>query len=128
MPELICDTSVLQYLHQVDELKIIDLLSNSVIVPPAVVEELKEGRKAGVDLPDLNQTNWIEVRHPAGEVDVPLITDMGPGETEVLMLAIEDSDSVAVLDDKIARKAARMLGITFTGTLGLLLDGKKGDT
>jgi predicted nucleic acid-binding protein len=40
------------------------------------------------------------------------------------MLALESPDSVAVLDDALARRVALTLGIKLTGTLGLLLDCK----
>ena len=50
---------------------------------------------------------------------------MGPGETEVLALALELPDSVAILDDALGRVVAEKLGIRFTGTLGLLLDARK---
>ena len=55
---------------------------------------------------------------------LPLVTDLGPGDREVLALALELGDSVAVLDDKVARRSARRLDLSFTGTLGLLLDAK----
>lgn len=125
MPELVCDTSALQYLHQLGKLELVDYLVDGVVVPPAVVQELEDGRDAGVDLPRVREIEWIEIRHPAGECDAPLVTDMGPGETEVLMLTIEQSATVALLDDKLPRDVARRLGLKFTGTLGLLLDAKK---
>jgi uncharacterized protein len=54
-----------------------------------------------------------------------LVCDLGPGETEVLMLAMEQPDSIAVVDDKLARRVAGTLKIRFTGTLGILLDAKR---
>jgi predicted nucleic acid-binding protein len=50
---------------------------------------------------------------------------MGPGETQVLMLALESRDAIVVLDDALARQTAENLGIRLTGTLGLLLDAKR---
>ena len=41
------------------------------------------------------------------------------------MLALESPNSVAVLDDALARRMAEALEIRFTGTLGLLLDAKQ---
>ena len=41
------------------------------------------------------------------------------------MLALENKEAVAVLDDGLARRVAEMLEIQLTGTLGLLLDAKK---
>lgn len=124
MPDIICDTSPIQYLYQLELLHILPALARQVIVPPTVVDELAAGRAAGVNLPDLTTLDWVTVRHPASESALPLVTDLGPGETAVLMLALELREAVAVLDDALARRVAEMLGLRFTGTLGLLLDAK----
>jgi len=58
-------------------------------VPPAVIDELGEGRNLGMNLPDLTGLDWIEIRRPFSERAAPLVTNLGPGETEVLMLALE---------------------------------------
>jgi len=58
-------------------------------------------------------------------VTLPLVAHLGPGETEVLMLALEMREAVAVLDDALARQMAETLGLHFTGTLGLLLDARE---
>lgn len=125
MPEVICDTSSLQYLYQLDLLQILPALAGRVVVPPAVDEELRVGRELGILLPDPGGLDWIEIRRPASRPAIPLINDLGPGETEVLMLALEFPNSVAVLDDALARRMAEALEIRFTGTLGLLLDAKQ---
>ncbi len=94
-------------------------------VPPAVVAEIEEGKARGVDLPDLDELDWVLVRTPQGHISVPLVTDLGPGETEVLMLALETPQATVVLDDALARQFAETLGLRLTGTLGLLLDAKQ---
>jgi len=125
LPDVICDTSPLQYLYQLDLLHILPALPGQVIVPPAVVEELTVGRAQGISLPDVARLDWVNVRRPASEPALPLVTDLGPGETQVLMLALESRDAVVVLDDALARQVAEMLDIRLTGTLGLLLDAKR---
>ena len=76
------------------------------------------GRAQGVSLPDVTCLAWVSVRRPTSELALPLITDLGPGETQVLMLALESSDAVVVLDDALARQVAEMLDIRLTSTLG----------
>lgn len=125
MAEIICNTSPLQYLHQVGLLDVVHTLVGRLTVPSAVMAELEEGRARGVDLPDLQQLDWVSIRAPQSRVAVPLVTDLGPGETQVLMLALETSDAIVVLDDALARQLAETLGIRLTGTLGLLLDAKR---
>ncbi|OGG45729.1 MAG: nucleic acid-binding protein [Candidatus Handelsmanbacteria bacterium RIFCSPLOWO2_12_FULL_64_10] len=125
MPEVICNTSPLQYLHQIGLLHILPALAGQVTVPPAVLEEISAGQALGVNLPDLSGLDWIVVRGPVSPTSLRLVTDLGPGETQVLALALETPDSMVILDDGLARQTAEALKIRFAGTLGLLLDAKK---
>ena len=125
MPDVICNTSPLQYLHQLDLLHLFQALAERIIIPPAVVQELAVGRAQGVSLPDPTTLEWVTVRQPASAPVLPLITDLGSGETEVLALALESPDAVVILDDALVRQVAATLDIRFRGTLGLLLDAKQ---
>lgn len=127
MPEVISDTSPLQYLHQLRVLHLLPQLAGKVVIPPAVREELLAGTNLGIDLPDLQQFDWIVVRPPLSRPTVPHIHDLGPGETEVLMLGLEATQSTLLLDDALARKVAESLELPFTGTLGVLLSLKELD-
>ena len=62
MPDLVCDTSPLQYLHQLDLLRVLPALAERVIVPPAVAEELGAGRRLGVSLPDVMALDWVTIQ------------------------------------------------------------------
>jgi predicted nucleic acid-binding protein len=125
LPDIVCDTSAIQYLYQLELLHILPRLASRVLVPPAVVDEIEVGRAAGVPLPDLTDLDWITVQRPVSVAAIPLLTDLGSGEAQVLMLAIEQKHVVAVLDDALARRIADTLDLPFTGTLGLLLDAKR---
>ncbi|OFV87171.1 MAG: nucleic acid-binding protein [Acidobacteria bacterium RBG_16_68_9] len=124
MPEVIADTSPLQYLHQLGLLHLLPALYQRIIVPEAVVRELADGRARGVALPDQSALPWVTVRQPRERSLLALATDLGAGEREVLALAVETPGAIALLDDTIARRHARLLGVAFTGTLGVLLRAK----
>jgi predicted nucleic acid-binding protein len=125
LPEVISNTSPLQYLHQLGVLDLLGRLVGRLTVPQAVVNELEAGRALGHDLPDVASLGWVSVRVPASSHHVTS-PDLGRGETDVLRLALEMSpgDVVVILDDAMARAAAGRLGLRFTGTLGVLLDAK----
>lgn len=125
MAEVFCNTSPLQYLHQLRLLHILPALVKGLVVPPAVVDELAKGRDAGVDLPDIESLDWMSVRTPKSVEALPLVGRLGPGETEVLMLALEAQDAIVLMDDFLARKMADAIHKPVKGTLGLLLDAKK---
>jgi len=125
LPDVICDTSPIQYLHQLQALPLLRQLAAQVFVPPAVVAEIATGRGLGLDLPNLDELAWVTVRVPVRILATPETADLGLGESEVLALALEQRDAVAILDEALARRAARMLGVRLTGTLGVLLDAKR---
>lgn len=125
MPEVICDTSPLQYLHQLGLLHILPALAGPVLIPPAVVREIEEGKAFGIDLPDVRALKWLTIRPPTGSSTLSLDHNLGPGETEVLMLAGEIDDVVVVLDDGLARQVADQRKISVIGTLGLLINAKR---
>lgn len=125
MSEIISNTSPLQYLHQLGVLDFLPKLVGTITVPPAVHDELSAGRKLGLNLPDVQSLGWISVRRPSSSVALPMVTDLGAGEREVLALALETADAVCVLDDALARQVASVLQLRITGTLGVLIDAKR---
>ena len=106
-------------------LDVLPKLVTTVTVPPAVQDELTAGRKLGLNLPDLNSLDWVIVRRPSSSAALPMVTDLGAGEREVLALALETPDSVCVLDDALVRQIASALQLRITGTLGILIDAKR---
>lgn len=125
MPEVVSNTSPIQYLYQADLLGVLPDLYGSVTVPVAVALELAEGRARGVALPDLGSLSWVTVRSVRQPALLPLVTDLGPGEREVLALGAETPGSLILLDDALARRHARFLGLALTGTLGVLLKARR---
>lgn len=125
MPELVSDTSPLQYLHQLGLLHFLPALGKPVVIPSAVEREILIGVGLGIQLPDLAKLDWLSVRRPQSQLAAPLVHDLGPGETEVLMLGLESPGAVLVLDDALGRRFAGTFKLPFTGTLGLLVDAKK---
>lgn len=122
---VICNTSPFQYLHQINQLHLLPALCDKIIIPPAVLNEIETGRLAAVNLPDLSQLDWLILRTPAGQSALPLIADLGAGESEVLMLGLELPGATVILDDLLARRVAESLNLPLTGTLGVLLDAKR---
>lgn len=124
MPEIVCNTSPLQYLHQIGALEILPLLYGKILVPTAVVEELVTGGKAGVNLPDPAALDWIEI-HDLAPTPWPVPRDIHRGEAEVIALARSLGNVKVILDDLAARRHAKLLGLDVTGTLGVLLKAKQ---
>lgn len=125
MPDVVADTSVIQYFFQIGLLDLLFTLYPKISIPVAVANELAEGRKHGVELPDDAALARFEVL----SVDVPnilqIVKSLGSGEGQVLSLALANPGCLVLLDDAVGRKHARSLGVRFTGTLGILLKAKQ---
>jgi predicted nucleic acid-binding protein len=123
--DVVCDTPVLQYLHQLGLLELLPRLAGRILVPSAVADELREGFQRRFNVPDLEKLPWITPIPPAGSAHLNFPPELGAGEQAVLAVASGRQDLVAILDDSLARHTASARGIRFTGTLGLLVDAKR---
>jgi hypothetical protein len=124
MPEVASDTSPLQYLHQAGLLNLLPTLYGHILVPEAVALELERGISLGFILPEVRALPWIRVEPPRPDSPLSLPADFGAGERELLALASRTANCLAIIDDTRARHFARRLGITCTGTLGILVKAK----
>jgi predicted nucleic acid-binding protein len=127
MPEtlVIVNTSPLLYLYQVDCLELLQQLYGTITVPPAVPQELETGKLQGVDVPEVNSIEWIQIRPVASATIIPAVIDLGQGEAEVIALGLENPGSLLVFDDSLARRIADLYGLKYTGTLGVLVKAKQ---
>ena len=125
MPEIICNTSPLQYLHQLGQLSLLPRLVGQIIVPAAVSRELAQGTLLGVDVPVLTGLSWVIERSSGDSSSASFASQLGAGEVAVLALALDSSDPLVILDDGLARHWAQRLGLPLRGTLGLLLDARR---
>jgi len=123
--KIIVNTSPLFYLHRLKCLDIFQKLYREITVPEAVATELNIGRKTGEDVPQLGKYRWIKIEKVSVPRFIKLISDLGPGEAEVLALGCESKNSLVVIDDSLARKITRLQELKLTGTAGLLLRAKK---
>ncbi|MEO1400191.1 MAG: DUF3368 domain-containing protein [Cyanobacteria bacterium J06635_1] len=121
----IINTSPLLYLHQVGELDVLPKLYSTVIAPSAVEQELAVGRAQGIDVPNLNLLNWLQIRSIRLTSTVPNVIDLGRGEAEVIALGLENANSLLILDDQLGRRIAAFYKLRYTGTLGVLIKAKQ---
>lgn len=116
MPKaVISDASCFILLKKIDQLDLLRKIYGSVVTTPTVMSEVR------FEVPD-----WVVVRKPANtDLEERLRMVVDRGEASAMVLALETDDSTLILDDLRARKEARSLGIEVTGTLGVILKGKR---
>jgi predicted nucleic acid-binding protein len=115
MPELvIADTSCSIALSRVGGLHLLKDLYGSVWTTSIVVQEF------GSPLPD-----WVKVTDPNDQLHLRmLMLTLDRGEASAIALGLEVPGCVLVLDERKGRNVARMLGLSVTGTLGMLVKAK----
>lgn len=121
---VIVNTSPLFYLHRLGCLNILEKLYDKIVIPHAVIDELKEGKRVGEDVPEIEDYKWIKSKEVTVPAFIKMIPDLGHGEAEVLALACEEKEPLVIIDDTLARKIAKLQTLKFTGTAGVLLKAK----
>jgi len=120
---LVADTSAIMALASCDALSLLDRLFDEVRVPPAVLRECTVVSKPEADrLAVYLQGKVVEI-----DLNELIITvaGLGQGELEAMALCRHLHADRLLVDDRRARKVARLNGITVVGSLGVLLRAKE---
>jgi predicted nucleic acid-binding protein len=102
-------------------LDLVPRLVSSPVIPRAVANEIQAGRSDDPAAEFLSSSNWLEITDLTPPLSPLAVWRLGQGESEVLEYAHRNPGTIAVLDDKAARRSAVALNIPVVGTLGLLL-------
>jgi|SRR5208282_1583563 len=120
---VVADASPLNYLIQIESETLLQKLFGRVLVPGAVMEELRHAAApTAVGLWAGRVPSWIEIRTVAVQRDQALDL-LDPGEREAILLAQEACADLLLIDEKQGRAEAKRRGLATTGTLGVLLAG-----
>ena len=121
---IISNTTPIINLAEIGRLDILHGLFGSVTTPPAVVEELLA--KQSIFPNAAKAAEHFQVIAPANCLLVRTFQSLAhAGEAECLALAMENPDSLLLLDDLQARALATTNNLPFTGTLGCLVEAKR---
>ena len=127
MRTAVSDTSVLNYLAHLGRSALLRDQFGHVVVPEAVVRELD----SRPDLPGAGcvrqavAEGWMEIAAPENVAMVTLLReDLGFGESQAIVLAMEQAATCVLIDEAEGRQRATALGIPVVGTVGVLLRAK----
>ena len=129
MPEearlVVVNTTPIIALSLIGELDLLRLLYGQVLAPPSVEAEVLAGGRGGTGRSELQEASWLRIVSLQDPNRADLLADLDRGEAEVIALAQELSADLVIIDERLARRHARRLGLTLTGTLGVLLKAKQ---
>ena len=127
---VVTNTTPIIALSLISKLDLLGKLYRTVLVPPAVSQEIKKGGHT-VSISTLSDTAYLKVTELSNPQSADLLSDLDRGEAEAIALALEMSrkhspeNQLLIIDERLGRRHARRLGLTITGTLGVLLKAKK---
>ena len=128
----IFNCSPLIYLSKINALNLCHELYSRCITVPIVHSELLEKEHAP-EIPILNYLfdQWLEVCEPKNSLLMNQFVnqDIHIGEAQVIALAYElhqeTDELIVILDDLSARNLAKVIGLKYSGTLGIILRAVK---
>jgi predicted nucleic acid-binding protein len=115
---VVADTSPVNYLVLIGQIEILPRLYTRILIPPAVLDELKHPlapepvRNWAAQPP-----GWLEVLTPIGRVNA---AQLDLGESEAIALATEMHVDVLLIDEQAGRQEAIRRGLKVAGTLSVL--------
>jgi len=121
---IIADSSPLISFALIEKLNLLEQLYQEIYVPIAVYNEVSKSDKPYSQ--ELKQFLHGKIKGVKNTMAVDiLLSDIGTGEAEAIVLALECQPAMILLDDLKARKFAKMQGLNIIGTMGILLEAKK---
>ena len=109
-------------LSLVNRLDLLHRLFDEVLVPAAVYEEISAKDDSWLGVPALRSAEWIKVVSVKATTTIePLLLGLDAGELQVLLLAREAEPDWVLIDERLARRVAKAMGLPLKGTVGILL-------
>jgi len=123
---VVSNTSPIMNLAAIGQLGILERLYGKVLIPEAVLQELSAVGSKQVDTSEIQGLLWIEKQDVSNRSLVDsLLLELGAGEAEAIVLAMEVKAALLLVDERRGRKVASRLGLKYIGLLGVLVEAKR---
>lgn len=119
---VVSNTSPLIALAGVGELDLLHAVCGDIMIPDAVFNEITVAGAGEPGAHEVANLAWIKRRPALNRQWVDALgLELDAGEAEAIVLGIECQADLIFLDERLGRHAARRMGLTVTGTLGILI-------
>lgn len=126
MRKVIVNTTPLIALCHVGQFDILKKIYGEISIPQAVYRELSEKKDSVCKKQVDDSLSWIHVENIKNQMAKSMFkTQLHDGEVEVMILAKEKNADLVIIDDANAKKHAKYLKLSVTGTLGILIRAKR---
>ena len=126
MRKVIVNSTPIILLSNINQLELLKQLYETITIPQAIYDEVTA--KPDSACQNLkNHFDWIKVEKIRNPIQKKMYeAKLHDGEVEVMILAQEEPKAdLVILDDNSAKKTAKFLELSVTGTLGVLVKAKQ---
>ncbi len=122
--KVVSDSTCIISLAKIGKLEILKELFGEILIPKAVYGEIYHPGKEGFE--EIRRAIFIKTVNISDKKLIKFLKEyIDDGETESIVLAIENNADLIILDDRDARKIAKRFNLRVIGTLGILLLASK---
>ena len=121
---VISDTTPIISLIKINRIDLLEQLFGEVFIPEAVFRELTTNSIYSDEAKIVESASFmktIPIQNRKSLEILQAISGLDDGESEAIILADELKSDVLIIDERKGRKVAQKMGITITGTIGILL-------
>ena len=109
-------------LASIGQLELLLKLFGKVHVVESVIDECAEGRR--ILVPNLRSLDWVTPVADEATSTLPILFKLDRGEKQTIGLARKHGAAKVIIDERLGRRVAEYLGLSVTGTLGVLAKAK----
>lgn len=120
---VVSDTTPIISLMKAGCLELLQKLFGVVYIPKAVYQELTENEAFPEEIRIVQECEFLYVEEVGNEKSATILrnfTGLDAGESGAIILADEKQSDVLLMDELKGRQVAKKMGITITGTIGIL--------
>lgn len=120
---VVSDTTPVISLMKAGQLELLQKLFGVVYIPEAVFRELIDNEAFYEEMKMIQECEFLYVEEVENGKSVTILrnfTGLDAGESEAIILADEKHSDVLLMDEHKGRQVAKKMGITITGTIGIL--------
>lgn len=121
---VISDTTPIIALIKINRLDLLEKLFDEVLIPEAVFDELTTNSLFENETAIVKSSTFLKKTSVQNKKSLQILqaaSGLDDGESQAIILADELKSDVLIIDEKKGRKVAQQLGITITGTIGILI-------
>lgn len=117
------NTTTFIALASIGQLPLMPRIFGKIHVAEAVIEECAEGGR--IIIPDLRKLDWIIPVTNLPVAPQSVLFELDHGEKQTITLALKHKADKVIIDERIGRRIGEYLGLSITGTLGVLTKAKE---